>query len=390
MRIGTPGFSGERLREVREVRGVQQLYLAEMLGVSAQAISNYERERSRPSPEMLDRLVRVLNVPPAFFTLPERTGTERTVFYRSMSSATKGARTRAEHRANWLGDITRYVSQFVELPQANIPLFDVPANPMQLSGSDIEQYAARTRRHWTMRDEPVGNMVRLLENQGVIVARDQLGAASLDSLSEFDKCSDRPLVMIGTDKGTAARWRFDAAHELGHLVLHRGLDRRRLKNSAEHKEVENQAHRFAGAFLLPQVPFCEELFAASLDAMLAMKPRWRTSIAMMIMRAKQTYLIDESMEKRLWINYSRRGWRGGEPLDDVLEYEAPRLLHRSFELIFEANAQSAEDVIAFTGLPAPDIEILAGLPQHFLDRGFAPVVLRGDWPANVTPLHRTT
>jgi Zn-dependent peptidase ImmA (M78 family) len=241
-----------------------------------------------------------------------------------------------------------------------------------------------------MRDEPVGNMVRLLENQGVVVARDMLGASTLDSLSEFDAFTDRPYVIIGTDKGTPARWRFDAAHELGHLVLHRRLDRRRLRNAAEHKEIENQAHRFAGAFLLPQASFCEELFAASLDAMLAMKPRWRTSIAMMIMRARQTHLISEAVEKRLWINYSRRGWRGSEPLDDVMEIETPRLLPRSFELIFEAKAQSPEDVVISTGLPAPDIESLSGLPEGFLERDFAPVVLRGSnaWPANVTPLRR--
>jgi Zn-dependent peptidase ImmA (M78 family)/DNA-binding XRE family transcriptional regulator len=390
MKSGTPGFSGQRLREAREIRGTQQLFLAEMLGVSAQAISNYERNRSTPSPEMLDRLARALNVPPAFFTLPDRPTVERKVFYRSMSAATKGARSRAEHRANWLADITCYISDFVELPESNIPQFDVPENPLQLDGSEIEQLAAKARSFWRMRDEPIGNMVRLLENQGVVVARDRLGASTLDSLSELDSATERPFVIIGTDKGTPARWRFDAAHELGHLILHRKLDRRRLRNAAEHKEIENQAHRFAGAFLLPQAPFCDELFAASLDAMLAMKPRWRTSIAMMIMRARQTHLINEAVEKRLWINYSRRGWRGGEPLDDVMEVESPRLLHRSFELILESQAQSPDDVVLSTGLPVPDIESLAGLPDRFLERDFAPVVLRGrgEWPANVTPLRR--
>jgi len=392
MKSGTPGFSGQRLREAREVRGAQQLFLAEMLGVSAQAVSNYERGRSTPSPEMLDRLVAVLNVPPTFFRLPERPEVERTVFYRSMSSATKSARSRAEHRANWLGDITRYVSTFVQLPEPNIPDFGVPEDPLQLAGSDVEQLAVRARSYWGMRDEPVGNMLTLMENQGVVVARDKLGAATLDSLSEFGTVSQRPLVLIGTDKGTPARWRFDVAHELGHLIMHRNLERRRLRNVAEHKQIENQAHRFAGAFLLPQAAFSEDLFAASLDAMLAIKPRWRTSIAMMIMRSRQTHLIDESMEKRLWINYSRRGWRSGEPLDDSMEREAPRLLRRSFELIFEAQAQSAEDVEMNIGLPAPDIESLAGLPERFLERGFAPVVLRGnvDWSSNVTPLrHRS-
>ncbi|WP_422678025.1 helix-turn-helix domain-containing protein [Blastococcus brunescens] len=70
MKSGTPGFSGQRLREAREIRGTQQLFLAEMLGVSAQAISNYERNRSTPSPDMLDRLARALNVPPRSLRCP--------------------------------------------------------------------------------------------------------------------------------------------------------------------------------------------------------------------------------------------------------------------------------------------------------------------------------
>lgn len=390
MNSRTPGFSGQRLREAREVRGVQQASLADKLGLSAQAISKYERGAGTPSPDVLGKLAEQLNVSRAFFLLPERPSTERRVFYRSMAAATKGARVRAEHRARWLGDLTSYVSPFVQLPPVNIPDFDIPDDPLQLENADIEQVAADTRAYWGMRDDPIGNMVTLLENQGVIIARDQLGAATLDSLSEYDRAIDRPLVIIGTDKGTPARWRFDAAHELGHLILHRHVDRKWLKNPAEHKALETQAHRFAGAFLLPRVPFCEELFAASLDAMLAIKARWRVSIAMMIMRARQTRLIGEETEKRLWINYSRRGWRRAEPLDESMPTETPRLLHRSLELIFEAGVQSSQDVMTVTGLPQADIEALAGLPDWFMERGIPPVALRLDteWPENVTPLRK--
>lgn len=391
MRTGTLGFEGSRLREVREVRQLQQLSLAEILGVTPQAISNYERGKSTPSPEILSRLANVLNVPSSFFVMPPRELSQRTVFYRSMSAATKAARDRAEHRASWLGDITCYVSEFVDLPQVNIPNMHPPEDPLQLGSEDIEQVAVDARLHWRMRDQPIGDMVTLLENQGVVVGRDRLGAATLDSLSEYNEEAHRPVVLIGTDKGTAARWRFDAAHELGHLILHRNLDRRRLRNLADHKEVELQAHRFAGAFLLPRDSFADELFGASLDAMLALKPRWRTSIAMMIMRARQTRLIDEVMEKRLWINYSRRGWRRNEPLDDTLQHETPRMLRHSLELILEAGAQAPLDVVGSTGLPASDIESLADLPSGLLSNGgYAPVALRKktDWPDNVTPIRR--
>lgn len=390
MRVGTPGFSGARLREAREVRGLQGIFLAELIGVSPQAISQYETGKSSPSPDVLTKLARTLNVPERFLTLEDREVGERRVFYRSMSAATKGARTRAEHRALWLGDIVAYVSEFVELPASNLPDFELSSDPLILTNSEIDQIASDTRAYWGMRDGPIGNMVALLENQGVIVARDRLGAATLDSLSEFDRADTRPCVLIGTDKGTSARWRFDAAHELGHLILHRRLDRRRLASTTEHKAIEGQAHRFAGAFLLPRAPFTEDLFAASLDVMTAMKPKWKTSIAMMIMRAKQTHLISDETERRLWINYSRRGWRKHEPLDESMEVERPRILHRSFELILTEGSETPQDVIAATGLPAADIETLSGLPSDYFQRNFAPVLLREPSGArgNVIPLRR--
>lgn len=388
MRVGTPGFSGGRLREAREVRGLQGVFLAELIGVSPQAISQYENGKSSPSPEVLSKLARSLNVPERFLTLGDRHVGERRVFYRSMSAATKSARTRAEHRALWLGDIVSYVSEFVELPKPNLPDFELSNDPLALTNREIDEIAGDTRSYWGMRDGPIANMVALLENQGVIVARDRLGAATLDSLSELDRADARPYVLIGTDKGTSARWRFDAAHELGHMILHRRLDRKRLANTADHKVVENQAHRFAGAFLLPRAPFTEDFFAASLDVMTAMKPKWKTSIAMMIMRAKQTHLISDDTERRLWINYSRRGWRKHEPLDESMEVELPRVLYRSFELVLTEGSETPHDVIATTGLPAADIESLSGLPSNYLRRSFAPVLLREPSAAtnNVIPL----
>ena len=48
---------------------------------------------------------------------------------------------------------------------------------------------------------------------------------------------------LGSDKNYRARSRFDAAHELGHLVVH--------GDSYGVKQVEQQAHMLAAGFLMP-------------------------------------------------------------------------------------------------------------------------------------------
>ncbi len=106
-----------------------------------------------------------------------------------------------------------------------------------------------------------------------------------------------------------------------------------LAKKADVATVESQAHRFAGAFLLPSTSFDEDFFAASLDALCTMKPKWKTSIGTMIMRGRQTNLLSEETARRLWIAYNRRGWRKVEPLDDQLPPEEPAVLRRSYELL---------------------------------------------------------
>ena len=183
---------------------------------------------------------------------------------------------------------------------------------------------------------------------------------------EFVVDQGRPFILIGTDKGSPVRWRFDAAHELGHLVLHSNLDRSLLTKAEHFKQIEKQAHRFAGAFLLPIESFGEDLFGASLDGFQALKLKWKVSIATMIKQARLGNLISEETERRLWIGMSRRGWRKLEPYDEVMDVEEPRLLRRSFELLLEEGAQTPEDVLSALALPASDVETLTGLPRDFM------------------------
>lgn len=375
MSVGTPGFAPARLREAREARGLTAVSLAECVGVTPQAVSRYEHAETTtsPSPAVLSAIAGVLNFPETFFTMPVRASAPRTVFYRSMSSATKRARTSSQWKLEWLRDMGAYLEGFVSFPEPNLPDLRLPADPLLISDDDIENAAEDARRFWMMGEAPIGNVITLLENQGIVVARHELGAESLDSLSVFDGEDGRPYIILGTDKGTAVRWRFDAAHELGHLLLHRHVDGRDLARPEGFKRIEEQAHRFAAAFLLPLSPFADEAFAADLDVFRMMKPKWKVSIALMIIRARHAGLVKEESEKRLWINLSRRGWRREEPYDADMPAEEPRLLRRAVELILANGAQTADDMAARLQLGTSDIEGLVGFPPGYLAGDFVPV-----------------
>lgn len=378
MRQGTPNFVGQRLRQGREARGITAVTLAEVIGVSRAAVSQYEYGHQSPSPETMQRICQALNLPIQWFLRPVAPTEKRPIFYRSNSSATKAARNRAEGRFLWLKDVVRLLQDRVRFPKVNLPEFDIPSNLAMLSPEEIEELASQTRRHWGLGDGPISNVAWLLENNGCVLSRFDLHAATLDAFSEVDATSNRPFIVLGADKGSAVRSRFDAAHELGHIVLHRHLQNVDVLENNQFALLEEQAHRFAVSFLLPAESFSADFYAPSLDSLRSLKERWHVAIAAMIMRISQLNLASSEQVKRLWMNLSRRKWRTKEPLDDVLEPERPRYLRKCIEVLIERGVLSAPELPFLVGLPSLDVEELAGLDRGYLGRAEPVVQLTSD------------
>jgi Zn-dependent peptidase ImmA (M78 family) len=214
----------------------------------------------------------------------------------------------------------------------------------------------------------------LLEKNGAVIGVGKVDADNFDAFSQRRSFDDRPFIFLSTDKSVAARSRFDASHEFGHIILHRDVDDKTLKIPSELKIIEAQANYFASAFLLPEKEFCEDLVAPSLDCFKGMKSRWKTSIAAMIMRCKGLEIIDEDQTKRLWINLTRRDWRTEEPLDDTMELEKPRLLSQSVNMILNGGAATKQQLLDDLCLPPSDIEELCALPPGFFSDDFGEII----------------
>lgn len=372
MAKGIGSFQGTRLSQVRQARGLSGVNLAGIVSVSPSTISQYEGDDTKPTSEMLDKLAIALNVPKTFFLRPIPNSSPSRFFYRSLHSATKQARTRAESRSEWLREIALHFEAVFDLPPVNVPKFDVP-DFHEITNEMIESWAGECRKAWNVGDGPVPNMIRLLEKNGFIVGYFCLEADALDALSEWDG-SARPFVILGTDKHSCARSRFNAAHELGHCILHSGVERRHIQNVKEHSTLERQAHRFASAFLLPEKEFTNEVVMPSLDSFAAMKERWKVAVAAMVMRSRDLGLLREEQEQRLWVNLARRGWRKKEPLDDSIPLEEPKLIRECIDMMLRSNFRSRAQIAEDLCLYSEDVEELVGLPSGYLTDGFGEII----------------
>jgi Zn-dependent peptidase ImmA (M78 family)/DNA-binding XRE family transcriptional regulator len=340
--------------------------LADLIGISRQAIYQYEASIQSPRPEITEKLANTLSMPVSYFRYANEIETGN-IFYRSMSAATKADRLRGESRYRWLRMILTYLSEYLKFPDVNFPEFNIPTNPNNISDEQIEEFAVQVRSFWNLSNIPISNVILLLENNGAHVTYDELYADTLDAFSDILPIPDTPpYIILGSDKGIAVRSRFDAAHELGHKILHKNVERSALNRKADHSLMEKQAHRFAAAFLLPADAFASDFYSSNLDTLLNLKSKWKCSVAMMIKRAGDLNFISPEQEKSLWISLSRRGWKTKEPLDDEIKIEQPQLIKRAFEMLINEKVKTKQEILSQIPLSPIDIEKLAGLNQGYL------------------------
>jgi len=372
--LRTAGFVGQRLKEAREARGLSGVDLADMLGVKPQTIYVYQSGDATPSPRIMQTLSDRLGFPVAYFMRHSLPKDQAGIFWRANNSATRVAQGRAEVRLTWLKELMLYFREFFDFPASNIPFPTLPKNFRLLTSDHIESAAAACRQHWNLGNGPIPDVIGELEANGVIVSMIKVGVDNLDAFSQWSSLDNTPYVVLAEDKSSAARARFDAAHELGHLILHHHLDRRRLNNSKDWKLIEDQAHRFSSAFLMPAASFSKEMWAPTLDTFIALKQRWRVSAAAMIMRCKYLGLLNEEQERRLWINRNRRGWQKAEPLDDKIDRESPSLVPKSIAMQVDAKVRRKEQILLDSCLPAADLEEITCMPFGYFRQQPAPIV----------------
>jgi Zn-dependent peptidase ImmA (M78 family) len=199
-----------------------------------------------------------------------------------------------------------------------------------------------------------------------MVTRGVVETQTIDAFSSTSRRLSHPCIFLGSDKDSAVRSRFDAAHELGHLMLHAGLRDDQMDASRPLKAVEEEANCFARAFLLPSSGFLRDLQAPTLGSMIVAKRKWLVSVGTMIFRCRDLELLKPWEANRLWFARTRRGWQRQEPLDDVLKTEEIDLLPRSIRFLVDSGAKTGPQVADDLRLSPSDVEVLAGLPAGFL------------------------
>ena len=302
-------FNGNRLRIGRVFQGWTQRELGERVAVSHSAIAFFEKGLKSPKREVQDALSVVLEVEHDFFFLPdiEEEFREEEANFRRRIAATDRQRKQILAHGSLFGTLARYLQREVTIPTFHVPEI-IPA-----SVADVDRVADETRLYFGLPlDVPIGSVSRILDRAGVLVLTVDLETANrIDAFSRYGSTAEATsIVVINTEKESPSRTLMDQAHELGHGVMHRS--RRGLPLD----QREDEANRFAGAFLMPRAAFTRDMMGVKPKEwayLFEMKRHWGASIKAILYRAYELGLMDAADYRTRMGYYSFRKWNDGEP-----------------------------------------------------------------------------
>lgn len=353
-----------RLLLARKVRGMTKVALSEVTGISAKSITAYETQEQEPFAANIERLARGLRFPAAFLTGPdiEELPSDAASF-RAFSNLT----VRQQEQAWGTGTLAFFLSDWLT-ERFRLPDPDVP----RYQGVDPETAAQAVREEWGLGERPIKNMIHLLESHGARVFSLPDEISSVDAFSLWR--SDTPYVFLSTDK-SAERSRMDAAHELGHLVMHGRHERSRGR------DVEHEAMSFGGAFLMPEADLkaCLPMGGTLRELVLATK-RWNVSIANLVYRlhSLSSPLITEWTYRTMFKEISRRGYRKDEPRGS--QRETSQVLTKALKSL-RADGMTHATMAAELGVSQEDLNALMfGLVLTLVEGGGETPQLTGARP----------
>jgi Zn-dependent peptidase ImmA (M78 family) len=330
-------FNPTRLTLARERRGLTKQGLADQCGVTRRTVSAWEAgDVDNPPVEIIGDS---LEFPTSFFfaddpyLIPE----ER-VSFRALSSMLARQVDRVLATAVLAIEFSRWMDRHYTTPPVELP---------DLSDSDSLEpaiAAESVRSIWRIHERPIKDMLFLLEKKGVRVFSLPVSDREVDAFAFWD--DERPFIFLDTGR-TSERMRFDLAHELGHLLLHRNSHLRS-------REVEQQAHDFASSFLIPaDALYAQVTGQLRFEDIFKLKQYWKVSAVAMLQRLWHLRIISEWHYRNWIIELSKRGYRTAEP--GGIYPETSRLFRQLFDFARQ-DGWSLNKIAAALRFPEGEID----------------------------------
>lgn len=327
-------LDNELLKLARNFTGLNQKEFAQKMRVSQSLISKIEKSLKPLTEDIISQLKEEFG---ESFFYQKNKQPQLKVYYRASATVAKKYTDLFEARLQIISNNIVAMLDYIDIPENKIPVRD-----LEEYGDDPEHLALEMRDYFNLGRKPIQNLVKLLEQNGVIIYFFDYEFITSQN-KNFDGVSfyigGVPVILINR-KIQNARKLFTIAHELGHLIMHN-------HNSIflpKDRDFEKEANQFASEFLAPKMSLRGEFTRVTVEKLFQLKSYWKISVGALLYKAKETVLTLDQYKKLL---IKMAPFRVNEPYD--FEIDEPVLLKIMFD-VFRDNLEENEDFYESLGI----------------------------------------
>lgn len=325
-------LKNDRLKAARILKGMSLQDLADRLSntISRQGLHKYETGNVNPDNEMLKKLSEVLDVPVDYFFKENGTVQLSKIEFRKLHLLP------SKEELSIIEQTKDILQRYLEIESilGIATNFDNPLKSFELiiNYDDVTKAAMYVRSMWSMGNDPIANVIDLLEDNGIKIIKVQT-AESIDGFQTMVN-DNIPVIGFNNEKlHKPDRIRFTLLHELCHLLLGDKF------GDASENQIEKYCNHFAGVMLIPDIALKKELGEHRNNILMqelgAIKRQYGISMQGILMRIKVCGILNEHATKQIFNAFKVLGWNINEPYD----FQGFEYSDRMQQLIYRAMAE---------------------------------------------------
>ena len=343
----------KNLKYYRLQKNMSKKELADALGITPMAITNYESGKRRPDIDQINRLAEALGVHVVDFLATRNTNlTFKHCEFRKKSRLTKSQQEYARE------SVEEYFSRFFDAVEClgGNPLPEPTKCYCLERTGDYEVDAVALRKHLGLPETgPVEEVIGLLENKGILVMELDIDNEQFSGMNGF--VDEYPYVVINKNM-TPERKRTTVIHELAHLFFIWG-------EAEDESDEEKEATAIAGAFLITKTDLFRELgqkkTALTKDLILVCE-EYGISMYLLVTRANQVGIMSKTLATDFYIKANKANWRKNEPRR-VKNPEQPLLFKQLVYRAVNEEGISIQRGAELLKIPCAEMEQYCGLME---------------------------
>lgn len=327
----------------REARGLSQSELTKDLTTISQATySRIEKGIVEIQENQIDELSKKLDFPVSFFKRQTKgLSSYQEYFYRKRQTLPKKQQIKLEATFDLIRMFFEDLLESVDVPEFRVPEIEV------LHTNTPEVIADKVRRYLGFGRGPIGDLIGVLENHGIVVFMLENAPDKFDGTTVITKDGTRIIVLNANMPNY--RKRFTISHELAHIICHIPF-----VTEDPFRDVEKEADTFASEFLMPSYEISHELFRLNYAKLADIKGYWKVSKSSIIYRAHKLGCIDKHRYIYLMTELSRYDERRSEKTDVPLD--SPKALRNVAKFFYDSLGYDDNEFMSALSINKQDFD----------------------------------